>query len=131
MPRAPCGAAGALTRSRENLLSGHREGPMNLTMFTQALEQAVMSVPIAEVPSLLGLLEKAKAMTWSRMIAEKQDSNEERLLTAGDIAKRLQLSEYRVRELIRQGKIKRAPVDGRTVRVKPSDLQAYLAQQGS
>lgn len=105
-------------------------GKPTLAETMQALEAVVSSAPVAQLPALLGLLEKAKAMGWGRMLAEKQHGDEERLLTASDVAERLQLSEYRVRELIHQGRIKRAPLDGRTVRVKPSDLAAYISSNG-
>lgn len=105
-------------------------GKPTLAETMQALEVAVSSSPVAELPGLLGLLEKVKAMGWGRMLAEKQHGDEERLLTASDVAERLQLSEYRVRELIHQGRIKRVPLDGKAVRVKPSDLAAYISSNG-
>lgn len=103
-------------------------GKPTLAQILRTLEAAISSVPMAELPGLLGLLEKIKAMGWGRMLAEKQHGDEERLLTASDVAERLQISEYRVRELIHQGRIKRAPLDGRAVRVRPGDLLSYIGR---
>jgi excisionase family DNA binding protein len=51
-------------------------------------------------------------------------------LTIPEVAKRLKVSEYRAYELVRQGEIKKTPLGEKSVRVKPSDLAAYLAKQG-
>lgn len=95
-----------------------------------ALEAAVSSAPMAELPGLLGLIEKVKALGWGRMLAGQPTGHQEdELLTIPEVAKRLKLSPYRVYELSRQGVLKSIRL-GKSVRVKPEDVAAYIAQQG-
>lgn len=105
-------------------------GKPSFTESLKAFEAAINAASAAEAPIILGTLERLKAIVWTRILADKQSAHEEWLLTASDVAKRLQLSEYRVREMIRQGLIKRVPLDGKAVRVKPSDLAAYISSNG-
>lgn len=101
-------------------------GKPALTETLRNLEVAISSVPIAELPGLLGLLEKVKAMGWGRMLAVPSNGRAEMdLLTAPDIAKLLKISEYKAYDLIRQGEIKKTSI-GDSVRVKPSDLATYI-----
>ena len=56
-------------------------------------------------------------------------AGDEELLTIGQVAARLKLSQYRAYELCRHGELKAIRL-GKSVRVKPSDLDAYVAQHG-
>ncbi|GAC1691003.1 MAG: hypothetical protein PVS3B3_13740 [Ktedonobacteraceae bacterium] len=49
----------------------------------------------------------------------------EELFTVSEIARALRISEYKVRVMLRDGKIKAVKVDGQW-RVRLSDYQAYL-----
>lgn len=53
----------------------------------------------------------------------------EELLTPKDIAKALQISEYKAKEMIRTGTIEGIKVDGRW-RVRPAKYQEYLDSLG-
>jgi excisionase family DNA binding protein len=101
------------------------------TQAMQVLEAAVQSVPVGELPALLGQVERVKALAWSRMLTGPgggQGADE--LLTVPEVAQRLKVSKDRAYELVRQGQIKKTPIGTKSVRVKPSDLVAFLAQQG-
>jgi excisionase family DNA binding protein len=101
-----------------------------LAQAIQDLEQAVASVPLSELPALLGTLERAKALGWGRLLAVPSNGQGEgELLTVPEVAERLKLSEYRVYEMIRQGVLKSVHL-GKSVRVRPSAVAEYLAQQG-
>lgn len=56
--------------------------------------------------------------------------DEELLLTIPQVAKRLKVSDYRTYELARQG-ILRSVRLGKSVRVRPSDLDEYIARHGA
>jgi excisionase family DNA binding protein len=56
--------------------------------------------------------------------------DEDALLTIPQVAKRLKVSEYRAYELARQGTLKSVRL-GKSVRVKPADLDDYIARQGA
>lgn len=106
-------------------------GKLALTETLRNLEVAISSVPMAELPGLLGLLEKVKAMGWGRMLAgQTTGPQDDGLLTIPDVARRLQVSTYRAYELARHGQLKTVRL-GKSVRVKPEDLAAYIAQQGT
>ena len=96
------------------------------------LEEAVVTVPLAELPALLGTLERVKALGWGRMLAGPHNGQQDSgLLTTKDVAQRLKISGYRAYELVRQGEIKKTSVGEKSVRVNPSDLAAYLTKQRS
>ena len=51
----------------------------------------------------------------------------DRLLTAGDVASRLNISRSQAYQLLRKGDIPCVRM-GRTIRVRPADLEAYILQ---
>ena len=55
---------------------------------------------------------------------------EERLLTVAEVADRLQVSEWTVRDWLREGRLKGHRMGGRKLgwRVRPSELQRFLAE---
>lgn len=100
------------------------------TLLVAALEQVVEAVPVADLPALLGALEKIKVIGWGRTMHGPHTGQEEHhLLTIPEVAKRLKVSEYRAYELARQGSLKSVRL-GKSVRVKSSAMADYLAQQG-
>lgn len=93
----------------------------------QLIEEAASLLPPAELPAMIGTLERIKALAWPRLFSGRQPVNgAEPLLTIPQVAKRLTISKYRAYELVRQGAIRKTPV-GDSVRVTPADLAAYLA----
>lgn len=56
--------------------------------------------------------------------------DEDLLLTIKEVAKRLKVSEYRAYELARTGVLKSVRL-GKSVRVKPSAVDEYIAQHGA
>ena len=83
---------------------------------------------------LLGVLERLKAQVWLQILEShgasdgRADIQEtEPLLTIPHVAKRLSISEGRVYELARQGKLPTLKV-GKYVRVEPAALDAWIAQ---
>jgi excisionase family DNA binding protein len=97
-----------------------------------ALEQAVQEMPLSDLPAVLGHLEKLKVVAWSRMLTGPQNGQgDDELLTVPEVATRLKVSKDRAYELVHRGDIKKTPIGTRSVRVKPSDLAAYLARQGA
>jgi len=103
-------------------------GAPKLADVMRVIEDAVSAVTLAELPLLLGHLEKIKALGWGRMIAAPSNGYADmNLLTVPEVAKLLKVSEYKTYELVRQGAIKKISI-GDSVRVKLSDLQAYLSR---
>jgi excisionase family DNA binding protein len=104
-----------------------------LAQAIQVLEEAVQSVPLTELPALLGKLEKAKALGWGRMLTgpgSQHGQGEDELLTVPEVAKRLKLSTYRIYDLCRQGVLKSVRL-GKSVRVKSAAMTEYLTKQGA
>ena len=61
----------------------------------------------------------------NRRAASPMTSNDNRLLTVEQVAKRLQLSERQVRRLIKRGELRALHI-GRRVRIDPRDLKDFL-----
>lgn len=78
----------------------------------------------------LGLLVLEKALMMRALMGASNGQVEGELLTIPEVAKRLKVSEYRAYELARQGVLKSVRL-GKSVRVKPEDLAAYVAEQGA
>lgn len=100
----------------------------------QSLEVAISSVPVAELPGLLGLLEKAKAMSWTRILAEQQHAQQEttgkNAMAAQDVALILNVKTSMVYELVRTNRLKAYKV-GKYIRFKESAIQDFLAHGGA
>lgn len=109
-------------------------GQPKLTDAIQVLEQVALSIPFAEIPSLLGSLEKAKALSWSRMLAEQQRAQPETMgkaaMTAQDVAPILNVGASMVYELARTKRLKSYRV-GKYIRFKEADVQEFLASGGA
>lgn len=59
----------------------------------------------------------------------RDEGDEDLLMTIPQVAKQLKVSEYRAYELARQGTLKSVRL-GKSVRVKPSDVDEYISRQG-
>ena len=105
-------------------------GKLDTSSLLAAFEQAMQSVPAADLPALLGELEKIKVIGWARTMHGPENGQADDVLTVPEVAARLKLSRYRTYELCRQGTLKSIRL-GNAVRVKPSALAEYLAQQGA
>ncbi len=102
-----------------------------MTPISTLLEQSLADMPIADLPAFLGMIATIQARAQLRMMQREPVRREaEDLLTVADVAKRLNMSAYRVYELCRQGKLK-AEHFGKSVRVRPSAVAEYLAKQGA
>ena len=103
--------------------------------FNEGLEQIEREIEVAstaECVELVGKLERLKALVWGRIMAASLPTpNDSNLLTIPEVASQLKVSEYRAYELVRHGEIKKTSIGKTSVRVKPSDLAAYVAQQRS
>jgi excisionase family DNA binding protein len=79
----------------------------------------------------LKVLELEKALAMQALMGRVAKGQEpEDLLTIKHVAERLKLSEYRCYELTRTGILKSVRL-GKLVRVRVSDLNAYLANHGA
>ena len=99
----------------------------------EILTQALLRVPPHELPSAVGWLARLQSMAQLRMMqvgqAETAKADTD-LFTIPEVAQRLKVSEYRAYELARQGFLKSVRL-GKSVRVTPSAVADYLAQQGA
>ena len=89
---------------------------------------AILPPEIAQI-LLIGLASIQPLLVQRALMGSFAKAGEEDLLTIDQVATRLKLSQYRAYELCRQGEL-RAIRLGKSVRVKPSDLQAYVVEHG-
>jgi len=91
---------------------------------------SIATLPPEMAQQVLICLASIQPILLQRALAVRSvggDDNE--LLTIPEVAKRLKVSDYRAYELARQGAFKSVRL-GKSVRVKPEDLAAYLAKVG-
>src|SRR5437764_7817507 len=95
------------------------------------LDRELESLPLAQVPHLLGLLAILTGKAQSKLLSgPTQVVREiESVLTVPQVAQRLNMSSYRVYELCRAGALSSYKC-GKSVRVKPSAVAEYLASKG-
>lgn len=109
-------------------------GKPTLVETLPALEAAVLSAPVTEIPELLGLMEKLKALGWGRMLAEQQHGQRETTgktaMTAQDVAPILNVKPSMVYELVRTNRLKAYRV-GKYLRFSESAVQEFLANGGA
>lgn len=91
--------------------------------------KAAMMTPETAKVLLIGLASIQPLLIQRALLGIHNRQGDDALLTVPEAAEQLKLSEYRVYELIRQGVLKSIRL-GRSVRIKPNDLAAYVAQQG-
>ena len=89
------------------------------------------TLPPETAQALLVRLVTLQPLLIQRALMGAQGGQEkELLLTVPEVAKQLQLSPYRVYELVRQGVLKSIHL-GKSVRVRATAVTEYLAQQGA
>lgn len=94
------------------------------------VEHIIEKASMDQLPNLVGALSRLQAMAQVRLLSFSQPMpNVDQLLTVPQVAKRLQLSEYRVYEMVRQGALKSVRL-GKSVRVRPSAVDEYLTRLG-
>lgn len=79
---------------------------------------------------LIGLVSVQPLLIQRALMSREGRYEKDHLLTVPEVAKQLQLSSYRVYELVRQGDLKSVHL-GKSVRVTPSAVAVYLAKQGA
>ena len=103
--------------------------PPSLDQLIQDPAKAAILPPEIAQALLIGLASIQPLLVQRALMGPLDKTGEEDLLTIDQVAARLKLSQYRAYELCRQGELKAIRL-GKSVRVKPSDLQAYVAQHG-
>lgn len=110
-------------------------GQPTLTDAIQVLDQVVASIPLVEIPGLLALLERAKALSWNRMLEQQhiqpKTTGKPTLLTAQEVAKCLNVPKSFVYEAARQGKLKPVKLGEKYVRFTQGTVDEYLAKSGA
>jgi len=96
------------------------------------LRALVANAEPADLPSLVGELEAAKAAAWARLAgpsARPPDAPADRLLTMPQAAERLGITEHQARELGRRGDLPTVLVGERHVRVRASTLTEWIRRR--
>jgi len=86
---------------------------------TALSEFLILVVTLRRPPQVFQMSSKSKPITVPTQM--------DRLLTAGDIASRLNISKAKAYQLLQRGEIPCIRMD-RTTRVRPVDLEAYILQ---
>ena len=87
----------------------------------------IATLPPETAQQLLISLATIHPILLQRALAARIVGNDENeLLTVEEVARKLKISEDKVRDLVRQGALQKVDV-GRLVRVRPSALAAYIA----
>ena len=90
------------------------------------LQRYARELPSEDLPALIGALEAAKALAWSRLVSPAPPTLQtEPLLTAEELAPVVKLPVHAVRDRARRGIIPSVPV-GRYVRFQASAVIAAL-----
>ena len=103
--------------------------PPSLDQLIQDPAKAAILPPEIAQALLIGLASIQPLLVQRALMGSSDKVGEEDLLTIDQVATRLKLSQYRTYELCRQGELKAIRL-GKSVRVKPSDLHAYVLQHG-
>ena len=101
----------------------------DLAAVLAALEAGVRDLDPADVPTLLGALERVRALVWMRHLVAgvpvPKEADADGLLTVPDAAARLRVPGQYVYDLIRRGELASVRF-GKYVRVDHVDLDAYI-----
>ena len=103
--------------------------PPSLDQLIQDPAKAAILPPEIAQALLIGLASIQPLLVQRALMGSSDKVGEEDLLTIDQVATRLKLSQYRAYELCRHGELKAIRL-GKSVRGKPSDLHAYVAQHG-
>lgn len=96
-----------------------------------AFRREIAEAPLSDLPSLVGLLSTLHAEAWSRMVSPtmaspRDNQSEDGLLTIGEVAERLHVSQRFVRNHAEE--IGRVQL-GRAVRFSQQRLDAYIQRK--
>lgn len=109
------------------MLDETRNAPMTQII---EVERIIEDASVDQLPNIIGALSRLQAVAHVRLLSLGRPARDiDQLLTVPQVAKQVQLSEYRIYELIRQGELKSVRL-GKSVRVRPSALADFVAQQG-
>jgi len=105
-----------------------------LNQVMSELEKIVINVPTDNIPMLIGELEKLRVTLWARIVGEmvSQKNNpiiDESLLSIPQVAERLKIPVARCYELARYQDGLPTIRLGKSLRVSPTELTAWLGQQ--
>ena len=103
--------------------------PPSLDQLIQDPAKAAILPPEITRALLIGLASLQPLLVQRALMGSADSAGNEDLLTIGQVAARLKLSQSRAHELCRHGELKAIRL-GKSVRVKPSDLHACMAQHG-
>ena len=105
-----------------------------ITNMMAALETALQSMSIQDLPRLRGELKRIDAMAELRMLTgprhEERETTGKTNLVAQDVAGILNVKPSMVYELVRTNRLKAYKV-GKYIRFLESDIQDFLAQGGA
>jgi excisionase family DNA binding protein len=88
------------------------------------LEDAVSRASVADLPTLVGELERAKALAYGKLMSTHHGTLSD-YLTVAEVVVRLRLSRARVYELIRAGALPAVRMGRRGLRIRAGDLARW------
>ena len=96
-----------------------------------ALESAVAAAPLADLPALLGAVEKVKAIGWGRLLTGTPNGHATptQWLTPQEVAKKLGAKPSLIYELGRQHKLKSYRL-GKYRKFDEAEVEAFMKSQG-
>jgi excisionase family DNA binding protein len=93
------------------------------------LEQLLETATPENLPEVLGVLERARARAFERLVTAPASLPEDPLLTIPEVAKRLSIKVSQARELGRRGELPTITVGERFVRVRQSSLDGWIRRR--
>lgn len=99
----------------------------------QELRERIETMPADQLPELVGELARMQAMVMARLCtpeAPRRTPREANLLTAADVAARLNVNVQRAYELLRNGTLPAVRI-GRQVRTASADLEKWIREGGN
>ena len=100
-----------------------------LTQAIQDIEQALASMPMAEIAALTGDLKRLETLAIARLVQRPEPDNGH-LLTPAQVAERLNVPESFVYEAARSKQLKTVRVGKKYVRFTETALKEYQAKYG-
>jgi len=99
----------------------NNDGVGKLADALKVIKQALASVPLSELPALIGFAEEIKAAAWTRIHAGPQNAHGERpdlapLLTAAQVAEMLNTRKSFIYEAAREKRLKSVHLGKKYVR---------------
>ena len=101
---------------------------MEYSSLITAIEHGLDELTSSDYPTLLGQLERLKALVWSKMVqADGHAETGKALLTMTQAARELNIPKSKAYELARQHRLPSVRI-GKYVRVHPDQLAEYKAK---